>query len=170
MATSGKQQLGGLGGFHAGQSRTTVARRRHRLRLGLVVLAVATGVTGVWALFAPRSFFNDFPALGITWVSQFKRYSEHLTRDVGGYNLGFAALFVWAAVTVDRRVVRAATFSWLFVSVPHLIWHVFHLEPYSTSEAVSLVVVLGLGVVLPIALFSWAGRIEADGRTLGRFL
>ena len=36
------------------------------LRIGLAVLAVPALVIGVWAAFAPRSFYDDFPGGGAT--------------------------------------------------------------------------------------------------------
>lgn len=123
----------------------------------------------MWALAAPRSFFDDFPAGALTWIHQLRKYNEHLTRDVGAFNLAFAVLFVWAAVTLDRRVVRAVTSGWFVFALPHLVFHLFHLDRYSTSEAISQSVALGLGALLPVVLFSWASRLD-EGRSFGRFL
>src|SRR3989304_4098891 len=39
------------------------------LRAGLGLLAVAAAVVGAWALAAPRSFYDDFPGGGRSWVS-----------------------------------------------------------------------------------------------------
>ena len=39
------------------------------LRAALLLLASASLVVGVWALFVPRSFYGDFPLPGREWVS-----------------------------------------------------------------------------------------------------
>jgi len=41
-------------------------------------------LVGFWALLAPRSFYDDFPGGGRSWVSALPPYNEHLVRDVGG--------------------------------------------------------------------------------------
>lgn len=132
-------------------------RKQHGLRLGLVFLVVSTLLVGVWALLAPRSFFDDFPSLGMAWVKPLPKYNEHLIRDVGGLHLGFALIFVWAAVSLDRRVVQIGCLGWLFYAIPHLIFHVFHLEPLSTGEAVLQTTTLALLVLVPLVLIVRAG-------------
>ncbi len=42
---------------------------RRAVRVLLVVLAVAQGTVGGWALFAPESFYRDFPGGGRGWVA-----------------------------------------------------------------------------------------------------
>jgi len=62
------------------------------IRVCLAFLALTTLITGAWALFAPLSFFTTFPAPGHPWVALLPPYNEHLVRDVGEFNLGFALL------------------------------------------------------------------------------
>src|SRR3990170_7280069 len=93
------------------------------LRAGLLVLAVGSGVVGLWALAAPRSFYDDFPGGGRHWVSALPEYNEHLVRDVGGLNLAVAALLLVAAVVLERRLVQVALVAPLLYAVPHLIFH-----------------------------------------------
>jgi hypothetical protein len=57
------------------------------LRTGLIILAVYHLVLGVWTLFLPRSFYDDFPAPGHPWVALLPPYNEHLLRDFGALNL-----------------------------------------------------------------------------------
>ena len=52
-------------------------------RVGLVLLGLSQGAAALFALLAPRSFYDDFPVGGAHWVSAFAPYNEHLIRDYG---------------------------------------------------------------------------------------
>ena len=114
----------------------------------------------MWALAAPRSFYEDFPGLGYAWVAELPRYSEHLVRDVGSLNLALAVLLLWAAGGLERNVVRAALIGWLVYSIPHFIFHVFHLERYADDNATSQMIALGIGIALPLLLLAANERLE----------
>lgn len=146
--------------------RATSSRGRGRLRFGLGILTVGPAVTGVWALAAPRSFFDDFPWPGLAWVSEFPRYSEHLVRDVGAFNLAFAVLLLWSAIGLDRTVVRVALVGWIVFAIPHFVFHVLHLDRYDSMQAIGQMTVLGLGVLLPLLLLSINARLDRRSRRL----
>ena len=114
----------------------------------------------MWALLAPRSFFQDFPGLGFTWVSELPRYSEHLVRDVGSLNLALAVLLAWAAAGLERNIVRASLVGWLVYSIPHFLFHLFHLERYESDNATTQMVVLGIGLALPLLLLAANERLD----------
>jgi hypothetical protein len=57
-------------------------------RTGLAVLCVSQAWLAVWALLAPRSFYDDFAGGGRAWVSLLGPYDEHLVRDVGALATG----------------------------------------------------------------------------------
>ena len=122
------------------------------MRAGLVFLALAAAVPGLWALFAPESFFNDFPGAGTGWVQLLPPYNEHLIRDVGAFYLGYAVLLFAAAVIMDGRLTRVALCVWLVAAVPHFIFHLTHLDDFETSDAIGLSVALGVVVVVPLFL------------------
>ena len=130
------------------------------LRAGLGLLAVASAVVGAWALAAPRSFYDDFPGGGSSWVSAAGPYNEHLIRDVGGLNLTLALLLVVAAVLLERRLVIVALAAYLVNVVPHFIFHVTHMD-VSTGDQVGQTVSLALAVLLPLALLPLAARARA---------
>ena len=128
-------------------------RRASRLlRAGLVFLGLGAALPGLWALFAPESFYEDFPGAGFAWVELLPPYNEHLVRDVGAFYLGFAVLLFTAAVLMDARITRVALVVWLVAAVPHFIFHLSHLDGYETSDAIGQSVALGLGVVIPLFL------------------
>ncbi|MPZ70527.1 MAG: hypothetical protein GEU71_13520 [Actinobacteria bacterium] len=124
------------------------------VKAGLWFLVVQGLFVGVWALFFPSNFFTGFPGYGRTWVSPLGDFNEHLVTDVGGFNLAFAFLFGWAAVTLDRKVIVAGSLAFLLYALPHLSYHLAHssaLEPLDrVLQNGSLLVV----IVIP-GLLAW---------------
>jgi hypothetical protein len=120
-------------------------------RLVLGLLAGVQVVDGLYALLAPRSFYDDFP-VGRGWVEALPAYNEHLVRDVGSLFLATAVILIAAAVWLERRLVLIALISFLVYSVPHLIYHLLNLEPFSTGDAIAEAVTLAFTVVAPVWL------------------
>lgn len=111
-------------------------------RLLLLLLAVSAGQPGLWALAAPRSFYDDFPGLGLHWVADLGPYNEHLIRDIGGFYLALAVLSVLAARSLQQPLLQATAITWLVFQVPHLLLH-FHLAPDYGPGTVLQIGVLG---------------------------
>ncbi|MEZ5155834.1 MAG: hypothetical protein R2718_06970 [Solirubrobacterales bacterium] len=130
---------------------TELGAPRAPARLVLGLLAVVQGVDGFYALLAPRSFYEDFPA-GRGWVEALPAYSEHLVRDVGGLFLATAVVLGAAAIWLERRLVLVALVSFLAFSIPHTTYHLFNLGGISTGDAIAEAVLLLLTVVAPVAL------------------
>lgn len=114
------------------------------VRVALGYLGVVSLQIGVWALLAPRSFYDDFPGLGRTWVSVDGPYNEHLVRDVGALNLAITALFAIAFIRLGRELVTVAGIAALVWGIPHALYHLFNTDVLDTSD----VVVSLLGLVL----------------------
>lgn len=125
-------------------------RARPAMRAGLIFLAATQVVIGVWALLAPRSFYDGFPVSGHAWVALLPPYNEHLIRDVGGLSLALTVLLAAAAVRPERRLVRTAMLAFLVYTVPHAVFHGLHLEGFSVADAI--VQTVGFGVQLGVAL------------------
>jgi hypothetical protein len=130
------------------------------LRIGLAVLAVQSAVLGVWAGFAPRSFYDDFPGLGRNWVSVDGPYNEHLVRDVGWLNLALTVITVWAAVKLARSLVLAVLVGWLVADLPHLVYHAAHFDSLSTGDGTAEIVSLALGPAIAAALLVLVARSD----------
>lgn len=139
-----------------------IERNTLAFRVGLLGLGLVQLVDGLYALLAPRSFFDSFP-LGRGWVEALPAYNEHLTRDVGSLFVATAVVLIAAGLVLERRLVAVALWSFLAFSVPHAIYHAFNLGPYSTADALGNVLTLGLTVVVPIALL-WLMRTSAPAR------
>jgi hypothetical protein len=133
------------------------------VRIVLVIWAAVSIQLAVWALFAPRSFYDDYPGFGRHWVSVDGPYNEHLVRDFGALNLALAVVTIAALITLSRPMVIAVAVAWLAWGVPHLVYHLRHLDLYSTTDKVLNVVALAAlpvvaVVVLALTLTSPARR------------
>jgi hypothetical protein len=136
----------------------TVSVRRWLLA---IVAAVAVFV-GAWALSGPADWYASFPGAGHHWLPMLGPYNEHLIRDVGALYLAMAALTVGAALRpADGYLVRLTGVAWLVFSVPHLIYHLGHLEHYATIDRVGNVLSLGAFVLAGAALLLPVGSRSA---------
>ena len=133
-------------------------RRALETRVVLVALGGVQFLNGVWAVLAPRSFYEDFP-FGRGWVEALPAYNEHLMRDVGGLFLATGFILLYAAARLEPLIVRIALLSYLLFAIPHAIFHFFNLEPYGTGDTVGNVVALAATVVLPLWVL-WVTRDE----------
>jgi AhpD family alkylhydroperoxidase len=123
----------------------------------LVALGGVQALYGVYALFFPRSFYDDFP-FGRGWVASIPSYNEHLVRDVGGLFIATGVLLVIAGVILERRLVAISLVTWLLFAVPHTVYHVFNLDGLATTDAIGEVISLLTTVVIPIWLLAWLAR------------
>jgi hypothetical protein len=117
----------------------------------LWLLATAALVVGIWAQFAPQSFYTSF-VFGRGWVAADGPYNEHLIRDVGGLNLALAVVTIAAARSLRPDLVRLAALSTLVFAVPHLTYHASHLAVYGPVDVVGNLVALGLQVAVSLWL------------------
>lgn len=147
-------------------------RERALQRVGLLLLGLPAVVVGAWAAFAPRSFFDDFPGFGQQWVAPDGVFNEHLVRDVGELNLALALVTLVAVVWTTPVLVRVAAGAWLVNGVPHLVYHLRHLDPLASDARVSSITGLVLGPLVAAALLlstvrDWRLR-RAPGAMIGR--
>jgi hypothetical protein len=136
-----------------------MARPAVWLRVGLALYLAVTALIGVWAALWPRGFYDDFPWPGHRWVGALPAYNEHLVRDFGGMNLAMAVVFGVAALSLDRRLATTVLVAYLVFAVPHLAFHLNHLEPFATADAAAQVVTLPL---LALARRASAPRPDAE--------
>ena len=134
------------------------------VRAGLAFLSVGELAVGIWALFLPRSFYEDFPSSGREWVSTLGPYDEHLVRDVGEFNLAFGALLALAAILPDRRLVRVSLASYLVYTVPHFVFHLTQTHAFSVADNLAQLVSVGFQVVLPVTILLGVGLRERESR------
>ena len=131
-------------------------------RIAVGYLTLVSLEIGVWAQFAPRSFFDRFPGLGRAWVRVDGPFNEHLVRDVGGLNLALAAILIVAFITLSRPLIIAASVATLVYGVPHLLYHIANTANLATSDAIVSIGGLALFAVVPIALIAVSGKLSAE--------
>lgn len=129
---------------------------RHR---AVTWLSAATGVQGMWAFFAPRSFFEDFPVPGFEWVSTLGEFNDHLMRDFGAALIGLAVV----GVLVGRRrgPLRAVLLGYVVFGSLHLAYHLTTAAEFTPGSFVAQIGVLSALVLIPAALVPGAER-EGD--------
>lgn len=93
-----------------------------RVRIGLALLATPTLITGVWAIFAPASWYSDY-GHGVAPPSAFGHYNEHFVQDIGSGYLGIGAILLMAVLWPRREAVKIALVGFLVFSVPHFVVH-----------------------------------------------
>jgi hypothetical protein len=124
------------------------------VRVVLVVWAAVSVQLGIWATFAPRSFYDDYPGFGRHWVRVNGPYNEHFVRDFGALNLALAVVTIFAVVTFARPLVIAVAVAWLAWGIPHLVYHLRHLDVYDTGDKVLNVSALAALPVLAILVLA----------------
>ena len=126
------------------------------VRYGLIAVAIGQASTGLWALVAPKSFYDDFPVGRGGWVSATGPYNQHMTVDYGALSMALVTVLIAAAIVLERRLVMAAAAAYLVWSVPHFVYHLITLDIYGTGDAVGNAVTLAATVVLPVAIVVYA--------------
>ncbi len=132
------------------------AAMRWGMRLGLLLLASSALPVGFWASFAPRSFYEDFPAPGRRWVSAIGPYNEHLITDVGAGYLALGVMLGLAGILL----VRVSLLAWLTYAVPHFALHLTTFEAFSSADNLASMGSLGFVVLLPLTLLALSGRYK----------
>ena len=120
------------------------------VRLGLWAMALFGLLGGISQQFAPRSFYDNFPGFGMHWVAVDGPYNEHLLRDLGGANLAFSVVTLFAIARPTAGLVRAVAAAVLVAQVPHFIYHAAHLDVLPTSlDRVTQTLALALNLAIP---------------------
>lgn len=138
-------------------------------RIGLAYIAAGYGLVGFWAAFAPRSFYTDFPGAGRHWISPDGPYNQHLIRDVGELNLALFVVAVVAVVTLSLPLVRAVLVATIVNGVLHVVYHVGHVDMFSSSDQVAIIGSLVLAPVVAVVLLAtFRGVAATSTATLER--
>lgn len=126
------------------------------MRILLALLAWPALMLGVWATFAPRNWYENFPGIGQSWIAIDGPYNQHLIGDVGALNLALFSVTAVALVKLDSLLVRTTAAAWLVYSVPHLLYHATHSDPYESGDLIAALGGLAMNVGIPIVLIVMA--------------
>lgn len=124
----------------------------------LAVLTASAVYVGGWAAPFPRSFYDSFPGFNRTWTASDGPYNEHLVRDVGAFYLALAVAGVLAMLWRERHVTLVVAAAWTTFSVPHLGYHLAHLDELDALDAMGQAVSLSITLVLALLLLLGAAR------------
>jgi hypothetical protein len=132
---------------------------RRWVRLGIVVtLAVPQLVTGIWAVIAPKSWYESFPGFDPRLVAAEPPYNEHLAADVGAGFVATGVALLVAAVWANRAAMGIALLAFVAFTLPHVVYHATSpSDGLSGAENALNVVTLANGLVLA-TVFAWGLR------------
>lgn len=141
-------------------------RRPIWLSAGLLYLVAVNANVGLWATLAPRSFYDDFPGGGHSWVSVDGPFNEHLVRDVGAWSLGMAVVVAAALWTLSRPLVITGGAAMAVLALPHAIYHSRHSDMIGSTfdEAASLG---GLYLAAAVGVAVAIGGLRRDRAPVG---
>jgi hypothetical protein len=121
------------------------------IRLALAILFLDELIVGASNALVPASFYRHFPTVDLT-----PPFSEHYARDFGEATLGIALLLGIALVRPRAHFAIPAALAYSVFALPHVVFHLLHLEGATPTEAVGLtaanaiVALLGLGIVVAV--------------------
>lgn len=138
---------------------------RLALRIALLALGVPQLAIGVWAVLAPRGWYDEFPGLGRQWLGDYGPYNSHFATDVGATFMAIGVLLVISAWFLDHRTVVIALVVYLVYSLPHLVFHVTNDEVLSDGDRVFNGALLTATVVGGFGLIWLSARIARSERT-----
>lgn len=87
-----------------------------RFARGVAVLGVGFWLmTGIWAFFAPRSFFEN--------LGTFEPYNEHFIHDLGAFSLGLGVVLILGLMRLPglAAALGGAAVAALFHEIAHII-------------------------------------------------
>src|SRR5688500_10235320 len=132
---------------------------RRWVRLGIVVtLAAPQLVIGLWAVLAPKHWFESFPGFDPRLVAAEPPYNEHLASDVGAGFLATGVVLLVAAVWANRAAIGMALLAFAAFTAPHAIYHAANpSDALSGAEDAVNTLTLFNGLAL-VAVFAWGLR------------
>lgn len=136
--------------------------RRRLVRVCLGYLAIQAALIGLWASFAPHSWFRSFPGLGLHWVGIDGSYNHHLVVDVGGLFLALLIVTIAAFAEQGRALVRTAGLAWVVSALPHFLYHATHRAGLSSADWVASLSGLAGQVGLGLLCLAAAPRLSAS--------
>jgi hypothetical protein len=131
-----------------------------------VTLAVPQLVVGIWAIVAPRSWFDSFPGFGPRLVAAEPPYNQHLASDVGAGFLATGVALLVAVIWANRTGIQIALVAYVAFTLPHVLYHATHpAHALSGVDNVANSLALAGGLVLALVL-AWAVHVGGHRRPI----
>jgi hypothetical protein len=124
------------------------------VRTVLVIFAAYELILGLWLTFVPKTFYDHVPT--VDWTPP---YSDHLFHDFGSATLGLGIVLTAAAIRLDRFLTAIALLAYLAYAVPHLVFHLGHLDGEEPGWSIALVVALVLSALIPASALVAARKL-----------
>lgn len=139
------------------------------VRIAMIALGVPNVAAGLWAVFAPGSWYESFPGVDPRLVAAEPPLNTHLATDAGAGLLASGTVLLVAAWLGDRRSAALGIVAFAVFAVPHAAYHVLNPAPgLDTAEdlgnALVLVFAAGVALVLLTATLRTGGAAGADSR------
>lgn len=132
----------------------------------LIALAVPQLLIGVWAVLAPRHFFDEFPGVGPLLVAAEPPFNRHLMTDAGGAFLATGVALLIAVVWPRRQLMMMAIVTYLAFAIQHAFYHAAHEAPGLSSSEDAMNVLMLVSSVIAAGVLLWgawrSGDVQAD--------
>lgn len=92
-------------------------------RVVLLLLATSQLVIGLWAVIAPRDFYDRFPGVGAPWVAVDGPYNVHLVTDAGAGFFATGVALLLAGLWLRQSAVLVALAAYVAHALPHAAYH-----------------------------------------------
>ena len=124
------------------------------VRTVLVIFAAYELILGLWLTLVPKTFYDHVPT--VDWTPP---YSDHLFHDFGSATLGLGIVLTAAAIRLDRFLTAIALLAYLAYAVPHLVFHLGHVDGEEPGWSIALVVALVLSALIPASALVAARKL-----------
>lgn len=128
------------------------------IRLILALEAVGLVSTALWPLISPRGFYDNFPGGGYHWIDINGPYNEHFLRDFGALNSAVLVVVLYALWKLTPSLVQATGLALVVYGLPHVIYHLGHLDVYKSGDKIPAVAPLILQIIGGVLLVWLSSR------------
>ena len=99
------------------------------------------------------------------WVRPDGPFNEHFVRDFGNLNLALSFVTLAAVVWCTPLLARLVAGAWLVEGIPHLVYHLRHLDPLASDAKVASIAGLAIVPVVALVLLAIAGSRPIAGHS-----
>jgi uncharacterized membrane protein len=117
----------------------TIQEERTRFRLVWTIVGVLITANGVWAFFAPQSFYDT--------LATYPPYNRHLFHDIGAFSIGLGFAFLLAMRW--RNALTVAIAANAIAAVMHAISHIIDRDLGGKTSDPWLLSAIALALAIP---------------------